>query len=77
MLAKCLGGTDFNDKEGNEMTYEQRLLAAGIDPKTAMRDAWANALQWLNNREAERYASEQCADGGPEPITDYADRRCA
>lgn len=46
--------------------HEQRLLAAGIDPQTARRDAWADSLQWLNNRE--QYAnSAEYARGGYEP----------
>lgn len=52
------------------MSYEQQLIAAGIPPEQAARDAWADCLTFWRNREhpayGRMYEAEQIADAAPE-----------
>lgn len=44
------------------MTYEQQLIAAGIAPEQATRDAWANNVLAFRNRELPSYGRLQAED---------------
>lgn len=45
------------------MSYEEQLLAAGLEPEQAAIDAWANELVRFRNREHPAYGVGPDAEG--------------
>lgn len=44
------------------MSYESQLLAYGIPPEQAARDARANEMQWFRNRDLPSYGRAYAED---------------